>query len=187
MAERGVIDNNNNNTNKNLNTIFFLTRCPCGGISCGGWQKQVEDGSGFLNEEDEEGGGRRHSRGLAGCSPSSLEGTEDCVINAQVVGNSLEIYHWSTLWSQPQLKRKLLIPLNGIELHCSRDGTKATLDFASSETAKRALRICNLARSQVCLSKYVYPPFFPLGCLQPNSLRVLERPSECVRLRRRQG
>jgi hypothetical protein len=64
-------------------------------------QTQVEDGSGFLNEEEGEGGnGRRQMRPLSGCSPASLEGTEDCVINARVVGNSLEIHHWSTLWSQ---------------------------------------------------------------------------------------
>ena len=53
---------------------------------------------------------------------------------------------------QPQLKRKLLFPLNGIELYCSRDGSTATLDFANAETANRALRICNMAQSQVHLA-----------------------------------
>ena len=69
--------------------------------SCACAQKPVEDGSGFLNEEEGEGdNGRRQMRPLSGCSPASLEGTEDCIINARVVGNSLQIHHWSTLWSQ---------------------------------------------------------------------------------------
>eukprot|EP00277_Geminigera_cryophila_P001931 CAMPEP_0179432586 /NCGR_PEP_ID=MMETSP0799-20121207/17174_1 /TAXON_ID=46947 /ORGANISM="Geminigera cryophila, Strain CCMP2564" /LENGTH=673 /DNA_ID=CAMNT_0021210061 /DNA_START=179 /DNA_END=2200 /DNA_ORIENTATION=+ len=92
------------------------------------------------------------ARALSGCSPASLEGTEDCVIKSEVKGTSLEIVHWSTLWSQPQLKRKLLIPLNGSELRCSPDGTMATLVFASVDTAKRALRICNMAQSQAAMA-----------------------------------
>ena len=42
-----------------------------------------------------------------------------------------------------------MIPLHGTELSCSKDGTVATLDFSNSETAKRALRICRMAQSQV--------------------------------------
>lgn len=75
--------------------------------------------------------------------------------------------------AQPQLKRKLLIPLNGIELYCSRDGTKATLDFANAETANRALRICNMAQSQVhcVLSSRIL-------CLCRGKIRVV-----CLRVR----
>ena len=66
-----------------------------------GPQKEVDDGSCFLNEEDEEASHRRKlATTLSGCCPASLEGTEDCVIKAEVKGNSLEILHWSTLWSQ---------------------------------------------------------------------------------------
>ena len=74
-------------------------------------------------------GPSRQNGGLTGYSPASADGAEDCVVHAHAKGSSVEIVHWSTLWSQPQLKRKLLVPLNGSDMHCSRDGTTATLEF----------------------------------------------------------
>eukprot|EP00960_Hanusia_phi_P052206 761317-Hanusia_phi.AAC.2 len=90
---------------------------------------------------------------------------ENCTVSAEVKGNSLVIVHWSTLWSQPQLKGKLLYPLKGVSfllfscllpitanrqvsLRVSTDGVTAELEFPSAETAQRALRICRMAQSQ---------------------------------------
>jgi hypothetical protein len=70
---------------------------------------------------------------------------EDCTLKAEVKGSALVIDHWSTLWSQPQLKGKLLYPLKGASLHVTSDGVTATLTFRDGETADRALRICRLA------------------------------------------
>eukprot|EP00288_Rhodomonas_lens_P017057 CAMPEP_0177695776 /NCGR_PEP_ID=MMETSP0484_2-20121128/3636_1 /TAXON_ID=354590 /ORGANISM="Rhodomonas lens, Strain RHODO" /LENGTH=355 /DNA_ID=CAMNT_0019206721 /DNA_START=69 /DNA_END=1133 /DNA_ORIENTATION=+ len=87
--------------------------------------------------------------GGAGAGTLGFDGESDPTsITAEVKGSNLVIIHWSTLWSQPQLKQKLLEPLNGAALRVSSDGVTAELDFRTEETAQRALRICRMAEMQ---------------------------------------
>jgi len=78
--------------------------------------------------------------------------SDSTAISAEVKGRSLSIVNWSTLWSQPQLKGKLLEPLNGVSLRVSPDGVVADLEFRTEETAQRALRICRMAETQALQS-----------------------------------
>jgi hypothetical protein len=57
-------------------------------------------------------------------------------IQTEVKGAALIIINWSTLWSQPQLKRRLLMPLGGKALRVSPDGISASLEFGNAETAE---------------------------------------------------
>eukprot|EP00291_Cryptomonas_curvata_P009928 CAMPEP_0172187914 /NCGR_PEP_ID=MMETSP1050-20130122/21612_1 /TAXON_ID=233186 /ORGANISM="Cryptomonas curvata, Strain CCAP979/52" /LENGTH=60 /DNA_ID=CAMNT_0012862309 /DNA_START=158 /DNA_END=337 /DNA_ORIENTATION=+ len=52
------------------------------------------------------------------------------------------------MWSQPQLKGRLLDPLGGRAMRVSQDGVTAELEFRNEETAQRALRICRMAEAQ---------------------------------------
>jgi len=91
------------------------------------------------------------SRPVASGEPHELpdEADDDSPpIQLEVKGSALVIINWSTLWSQPQLKRRLLMPLGGKTLRVSPDGISASLEFGNEETAERALRICRLAEAQ---------------------------------------
>ncbi len=55
-------------------------------------------------------------------------------IHIQVKVCTLIVTNWSTLWSQPQLKGRLLEPLQGIAMRVSQDGVTAELDFRCART-----------------------------------------------------
>ncbi len=61
---------------------------------------------------------------------------------------TLIVANWSTLWSQPQLKGRLLDPLQGVAMRVSQDGVTAELDF-------RYLFICMCVCLRPCMYMYV--------------------------------
>ena len=71
---------------------------------------------------------------------NKIEPDDESRVSAEVTNCTLIVTNWSTLWSQPQLKGRLLEPLEGVAMRVSSDGVTAELDFLNQATAQRALR-----------------------------------------------